>query len=315
MLRLMVRFYSINYLTNSLPKTLTTPLSQFPKNHINRNVKPSRQPQKPGDLISAKALTLKYRDLNIFPLENGKLMGIAQKFFSHCNVKLEWTLLDYNKVPGPQDPKYVPLPEVLFLGNTNSGKSTMINAVLPQIPPNSRLSEYARVSSRDGFTKTMNCFNVGNKFRLVDSPGYGKYGEINQGKMVLEYLENRKALRHVLILIDATRGFVEDDVTMINHLTQRGISFEILLTKVDLVIQRYVNKHRVKSKLEDVKLCNKDIEKYFDSMFDNIGLFTLGIPINLTFLNNEKQNWIRQLYGYKQVRCSIIEATGILEML
>ena len=154
---------------------------------------------------------------------------MSQGVFSRAQFKLEWTLAQYDDIP---DVKYQrlkaeleattsslethllhPLPEILFLGHTNVGKSSLVNNLFGE-----GSGTLAYVSHQPGYTQTMNCYNVGKKFRLIDSPGYGMRGEEKQGQMVLEYLERRKVLRQVYVLIDAAQGMLPEDEEMLEHL-------------------------------------------------------------------------------------------------
>ena len=126
------------------------------------------------------------------------------------------------------------LPEVAFLGRCNAGKSTLLNNITTEIARNS-LNEYAYASKRPGFTKTINCFNVGNRFRIIDTPGYGTKSTQEQGIVTMDYLKNRRELRRCFLLISANQGFNEFDGQMIDLLVQNGIPFEIIFTKMDTI--------------------------------------------------------------------------------
>ena len=92
------------------------------------------------------------------------------------------------------------LPEFIMLGRSNVGKSSFLNTLVNR-------KNLARISSKPGKTSTINFFNVEDKFYLVDVPGYG-YADTSKedvhkfGLMVEEYLEKRKELKRVFLLVD-----------------------------------------------------------------------------------------------------------------
>ncbi len=125
------------------------------------------------------------------------------------------------------------LPEILLAGRSNVGKSTFINSVLNR-------KNIAHVSGRPGKTQTLNYYLVNNSFYFVDVPGYG-YARVSKkdresfGKMIEEYLVNRKQLRIVIQLVDFRHKPSEDDVLMYNFLSSYGIPTIVVGTKVDKV--------------------------------------------------------------------------------
>ncbi|CAM9020455.1 unnamed protein product [Wickerhamomyces anomalus] len=129
------------------------------------------------------------------------------------------------------------LPEVVFLGKCNVGKSTLLNALVTP-SSNKDLTEFAYASKVAGYTKSLNAFNLGDRLRIIDTPGYGVKGRPAQGKQVLEYLQNRKELRKVYLLIGSVDGFNNHDDGILDFLFTNGIPFEIVFTKVDKVLQK-----------------------------------------------------------------------------
>lgn len=127
------------------------------------------------------------------------------------------------------------LPEVLFVGKSNVGKSSLINALT--------VKKIAFTSSKPGHTKLLNYFNVDNKFYLVDAPGYGyAKGGVDLdslfGKMMDDYLKNNDRLKLILLLIDSRRDFSEDDIELINYLNNQTYSLLLVFTKSDKLNQK-----------------------------------------------------------------------------
>lgn len=125
------------------------------------------------------------------------------------------------------------LPEFLLVGRSNVGKSSFINTILNQ-------KGLARTSATPGKTQTLNFYLANNAFYLVDVPGYG-YASINReqqkkmGLMIEDYLENRKVLKRVFMLLDFRIKPTEDDVMMYQFLKYYDIPVTLVLNKVDKV--------------------------------------------------------------------------------
>ena len=123
--------------------------------------------------------------------------------------------------------------EFLLVGRSNVGKSSFINTLINR-------KNLARVSSRPGKTQTLNFYNVNNDFYLVDVPGYG-YANVDKktqskfGKMIEEYLETRKQLKRVFLLVDFRIKPTEDDLLMYNFLKYYNLPVTIIATKADKV--------------------------------------------------------------------------------
>lgn len=272
-------------------------------------------------VITPNVLTDKFRGEH--PAPSGQLLSRSQTIFNNGKPRLEWTLANYNDIPDVKALKNPPklLPEVLFLGHTNTGKLSLINNLLVNRMEGKTAggkTEYAYVSSRAGYTKTMNCFNIGDKLRLIDSPGYGEFGQEEQGKMVVEYIERRKVLRRAYLLIDSSVGFVDEDMQILDLLVQEGIPFEVVFTKVDLVISKILKHHNVtgkpvtdliarKKNYELVIQANELVVQYFTNIIDQAGLLTLPSLPKLLFNNAHSAKVVPKRYGYKEIRATIIE--------
>ena len=124
-------------------------------------------------------------------------------------------------------------PEFLLVGRSNVGKSSFINTIIEQ-------KNLARTSQRPGKTQTLNFYLVNDSFYLVDVPGYG-YASVNQetqknmGLMSEEYLEKRKEMKRVFMLVDFRIKPTENDVMMYEFLKYYNIPVTLVLTKVDKV--------------------------------------------------------------------------------
>ena len=128
------------------------------------------------------------------------------------------------------------LPEVAFVGRSNVGKSSLVNALTGR-------KTLARVSQTPGATRQINFFNLGNTLMLADLPGYG-FAKVSRSEadawqeMIFAYLRGRSPLRRALLLIDARRGPKDSDAQVLGLLNQAAVSTLIVLTKIDEVPQK-----------------------------------------------------------------------------
>jgi GTP-binding protein len=124
------------------------------------------------------------------------------------------------------------LPEVAVSGRSNVGKSSLLNVLI-----GSRRA-LARVSGQPGKTREINFFRVGDRYHLVDLPGYG-YARVPPAVsakwrgLVQGYLESRRQLAGIVQLVDARHGPTELDVEMIAWLVQAEVPALLVATKVD----------------------------------------------------------------------------------
>lgn len=121
--------------------------------------------------------------------------------------------------------------EFAFVGRSNVGKSSLINAL-------TGVKNLAKTSSTPGLTKMINYFLINNSFKFVDLPGYGyaKTGQkhiANWAGLMEKYLLNSELLRTVFVLIDSRHEPSELDKMMIEFLNHYQIPYIIIATKVD----------------------------------------------------------------------------------
>jgi len=145
------------------------------------------------------------------------------------------------------DPSQYPddlLPEVAFVGRSNVGKSSLINALVNR-------KRLARTSNTPGRTQLVNFFVINKNLSFVDLPGYG-YAKVpvsvKRGwkAMVEGYLEGRKNLRLVVMILDIRRKPSENDDQLIQWLRSNNIKIVFVLTKTDKFSRGQVNISRRK---------------------------------------------------------------------
>jgi GTP-binding protein len=144
-------------------------------------------------------------------------------------------------------------PEIAFLGRSNVGKSTLLNALV-EIAGDAG-GRLAATSSRPGRTQLINFYQVDADYRFVDLPGYG-FAKVppeisRQWKRLIEaYLLDRRALRLAILLLDARRGWMETDVELRRWLEAHRRPFVVAVTKVDK-LKSQKEKHRSQASLRD----------------------------------------------------------------
>ena len=161
------------------------------------------------------------------------------------------------------------LPQIVLVGKSNVGKSSLINAITN--------SKIAVVSKTPGRTKQINFFQVGDSLTIVDMPGYGyakagKQEVQNWNALIFKYLLNRINLKRVFLLIDSRHLIKSNDEEMMDILDKSGILYQIILTKVD-----EVNPKELELKLKSLTEVFKKHPALFDEVLyassqNNIGI-------------------------------------------
>jgi len=167
----------------------------------------------PGDVYPT-------REIGVDEIEAGRLL-----FAKECRF-----------VAGAANPAALPpetLPEIAFIGRSNVGKSSLVNALTGR-------RTLARTSNTPGRTQQINFFDLGGRLILVDLPGYG-YADASKGAirawtaLVEHYLAGRASLRRACLLIDARRGITDPDRPTMALCDEAALSYQAVLTKIDAV--------------------------------------------------------------------------------
>jgi GTP-binding protein len=123
------------------------------------------------------------------------------------------------------------LPKIAFIGRSNVGKSSLINALTR--------SSISRTSPKPGSTQAINVFLINKKFHLIDLPGYGfargsMGGREKMGNLIASYLFDPKYVqKKVVLIIDAYVGMTERDLGMFDELKSHQKDIVIAASKID----------------------------------------------------------------------------------
>lgn len=123
------------------------------------------------------------------------------------------------------------LPEIMFCGRSNVGKSSMINCLLGR-------KSLARTSEKPGKTATINYYEIDRKLYLVDLPGYG-YARVSQAekdkwaRFMQAYFNYTSDKKLAVSLVDLRHGPSDADMEMADFLEQAGIPYWVVATKAD----------------------------------------------------------------------------------
>ena len=147
------------------------------------------------------------------------------------------------------------LPEIVFAGRSNVGKSSMLNRLFNR-------KNLARVSSMPGKTITINFFKV-EDVRIVDLPGYG-YAKVAKGEkrrwaeMMEGYFQSPRNIQLVVQLVDMRHKPSEDDYIMMRFLKDAGLPFIVAATKSDKLNKTQYNERKNGLK-EELKEFGEDL--------------------------------------------------------
>ncbi len=153
-------------------------------------------------------------------------------FFSKNNFLGSFN--DIYKIPNAD------LPECCFVGRSNVGKSSIINAV-------TKTKKLAKISKTPGRTQSANLFEINNAINIVDLPGYG-YAKVSKNirdqlsDLIESYITNRENLAKVFVLIDCKVGIKSSDIDIFDLITSSNKNFSIVLTKIDKCSTDFIKK-------------------------------------------------------------------------
>ncbi|RCU43551.1 YihA family ribosome biogenesis GTP-binding protein [Chryseobacterium lacus] len=148
------------------------------------------------------------------------------------------------------------LPEYAFIGRSNVGKSSLINAMANK-------KDLAKTSQTPGKTQLINHFLINEEWYLTDLPGYG-YAKVSKSlrkdfeKLITQYILNRTNLVNLFVLIDIRHSPQQIDLDFMQWCGESGIPFSIVFTKAD--------KLRGNAAVKNTEEYRKKMEEFWDEL-------------------------------------------------
>lgn len=139
------------------------------------------------------------------------------------------------------------LPQIVFAGRSNVGKSSVINRLLQR-------KDFARVGGKPGKTIHLNFFKIDNAMYFVDIPGYG-YAEVSAaerarwGKLIESYFAKTELMTFGVMIVDARHKPTENDITMAQFFLNAGKPFVVVANKLDKIKR----KSEIESNLQQIR--------------------------------------------------------------
>ena len=219
-----------------------------PRRSISTAAPPISHHDAPIPLPSQELLTPTLNSYTVSNPPKPSQLKYAASYFTTAPPKILYSAAHFRSFPPS------PHPEVAFLGRSNVGKSSLLNALFGRTK-----DKPVHVSKRPGRTKTMNGFGVAGPHEwgtppkdgakdeawrrfprgglvVVDMPGYGAGSREVWGEEALKFLQRRRQLRRTFVLVDAEHGLKGSDVWLLTHLRRQGVSYQVVLSKVDKVL-------------------------------------------------------------------------------
>ncbi|KAF7511941.1 hypothetical protein GJ744_003174 [Endocarpon pusillum] len=268
--------------------------------------------------LAPKPLQPAYHWDTVPPTES-QLEAATSFIKTHAPRKL-WTANEWRKRNEAEDSSNHGLkdqltPEVAFLGRSNVGKSSLLNALL--LAP-----ELNRVGPRPGKTTTMHAWGLSAsnpetggagpggemKIRLavLDMPGYGFASRDEWGKEIVTYLRRRKQLRRAFVLIDALHGIKRADEQMVELLRNEAISYQVIVSKADRLLERGGNKGlQAFFELVRREIVQPDAGKGFDGLGEILAVGHLGERKRSVKIKEQ------DMLGVDRVRWAVLVAAGL----
>lgn len=247
---------------------------------------------------------------------SSKDLASATAFFRTYLPRKLWTATEWRKQNEPIRGTLVP--EVAFLGRSNVGKSSLLNALLLSPKLN-------HVGPRPGKTTTMHAWGLAAsdpltggalrgrkgdtsiKIAVLDMPGYGHASHGDWGQEIITYLRRRKQLKRVFVLFDALHGVKDSDLRILGLLRKQAISHQVIASKCD--------------RLGKGKIAQTALTEALWKMRDAVqptprsgGFVGLGEILAVGALGDGRKNndvTDRTMMGIEEVRYAVLRAAGL----
>ena len=167
------------------------------------------------------------------------------------------------------------LPEVIFAGRSNAGKSSLINALTNR-------KNLAYSGKTPGKTQLLNFFLIEDRVVFVDAPGYG-YARRSQneaiafGKMMDDYFDRKDKIALAIMIVDSRIGLTKDDLDMKDYLEAHQLRYLIAANKIDKLSNNQLmnNKHKLFKDMDNVVYVSaekkKNIQEIKDCILEALG--------------------------------------------
>lgn len=259
-----------------------------------------QQPSKPPTVRAFPTSALSYH-WDTLPPTPAQLTHAA-KFFKLHRPTFLWSAEKFKTMDFGNSP------EVCFLGRSNAGKSSLLNALLGKV--------IAHTSSKPGRTRLMNAFAVGgaedngkNRLVVLDMPGYGKGGRAEWGTQIMKYLEKRKELKGTFLLVDAEHGVKKSDQQLLAMIKDIGIPYQVILSKADKIVfpgSRTPSPQALEARLSELRRTMESVKAAVQPNSEDDG----GAVGEVIACSSEK--WIEgKRMGIDEVRFSMLRAAGL----
>lgn len=243
----------------------------------------------------------------------------AKGFFQvHVPTK-SWTATEWRKIGATDSASGTLIPEVVFLGRSNSGKSSLLNAILGD-------PGLCRVGAKPGKTTLMHAWslaaidpsgrgarkgyadNSAPKLNVLDTPGFGYGSHSEWGEQIMKYLSSRRQLRRAFVLVNPFHGLKDSEFQILRLLKTQGIPHQIIGCKCDGHASL-----EVRQRLDEIRL---QLEKHFGGSKQAPVLMTINDILAVGGLGDGKRNQklnARKMQGVHDVQWAILRATGLEE--
>lgn len=248
------------------------------------------------------------------PATTQQAAAAALFFKTHIPLK-SWTATEWRKQPH-SDTSFL-TPEVTFLGRSNSGKSSLLNAIL--LNPT-----LCRVGPKPGKTTTMHAWALGPhdpktkgarkgwqgdmepKLTVLDMPGYGHGSQRDWGEEIMKYLTTRRQLRRAFVLVNPAHGMKKQDLQMLELLRRHTIPHQLIATKCD-----HDSVKRLPELLFEIQ---NQVKSHFGSGKAGPLLLTINDILAVAGLGDGQANKrvkASHMRGLSDVRWAVLRAAGL----